>query len=343
VSDTYDEDFDTSSDDHTAEHPFAALTPNVVLDAIERFGFECTGGLYPLNSYENRVYLAQTEDGDSAVAKFYRPERWPDASILEEHRFAAELADREIPVVAPLATPDGTTLIEHEGFRVAVYPRIRGHAPELDNASTLGWVGRFLGRIHAVAATATFEYRPTLNVETFGYQSLNDLLDTDLLPMEARTRYEGLARELLSAVEERIQALGPTPAIRLHGDCHAGNILWAPTGPHFVDLDDCRVGPAIQDFWMLLSGNADEMSFQLSLLVEGYQQFHDFDFSQLGLIEPLRGLRAIYYASWLAKRWHDPAFPQAFPWFGTNRYWEDQVQQLQDQLEHLDDTLVLSL
>ena len=323
-------------------HPYARLSPEVVLDAIEQFGLECTGALTPLNSYENRVYLAETEPhpsiGTSVVAKFYRPHRWTDAAIAEEHDYAGELAEREIPVVAPLRT-DGRSLLEHDGFRVAVYPRIRGYAPEIDRPDILAWIGRFLGRIHAVGATARFDHRPAVDVDTLGYAALNRLLDTDLLPIEARTPYEAAARELLTAVEARLQALGPMRHIRLHGDCHAGNILWTTDGPYFVDLDDCRSGPAIQDLWMLLSGRKEEMELQLGHMLGGYRQFHDFDHAELLLVELLRGLRAVHYASWIASRWTDPAFPPAFPWFGTVRYWEDQTQQLRDQLVRLDDVL----
>ena len=323
-------------------HPYARLSPEVVLDAIEHFGLQCTGALTPLNSYENRVYLAETEPhpnlGTSVVAKFYRPHRWTDAAIAEEHDYADELAEREIPVVAPLRI-EGSSLLEHQGFRVAVYPRIRGYAPEIDRPDILAWIGRFLGRIHAVGATARFDHRPAVDVDTLGYGALNRLLDTDLLPIEVRTPYEEAALELLAAVEARLQALGPVRHIRLHGDCHAGNILWTTDGPFFVDLDDCRSGPAIQDLWMLLSGRKEEMELQLGHMLGGYRQFHDFDHAELSLVELLRGLRAVHYASWVAGRWTDPAFPRAFPWFGTVRYWEDQTQQLRDQLVCLDDVL----
>lgn len=333
--------------------PYAGLSPDVVLDGIERFGVRCSGALYPLNSYENRVYLAELEDEDTAVvAKFYRPRRWTTEAILEEHEFSQELAAHEIPVASPMALPtndangdangavgEGPTLAIQDGYRVAVYPRIRGRAPEIDHPETLAWLGRFLGRIHAVAATGHFEHRPRLTVETFGYGSLNDLLETDLLPLEVATQYEEIARELLAASEARIEAAGPTRQIRLHGDCHASNILWTYDGPFFVDLDDCRTGPAIQDLWMLLSGPKEDMSIQLGHILRGYQMFHDFNPSEIAMIEPLRALRAVYYASWLAKRWHDPAFPLAFPWFGTVRYWEDQVQQLYNQLDRLDQVL----
>lgn len=327
----------------SSPHPYDRLSPEIVLDAIECFGFRCTGALTPLNSYENRVYLAEIENGDSAVAKFYRPNRWSDAAILEEHAFAAELKEREIPVIAPLALPVGgesgvenETLLHFAGFPVAVYPRIRGYAPEIDKPETLAWIGRFLGRIHAVGATARFSHRPRLGVDEFGYAALNSLLDADMLPMEVRSSYEAAARSLLANIEARMQAMGPLREIRLHGDCHAGNVLWTSTGPHFVDLDDCRTGPAVQDLWMMLSGTPAEMELQLGFVLEGYRQFHDFDYSELALIEPLRGLRAVHYCAWLATRWTDPAFPRAFPWFGTVRYWEDQVALLAEQSDRLD-------
>ncbi|HUO43597.1 MAG TPA: serine/threonine protein kinase [Burkholderiales bacterium] len=321
-------------------HPYSALTPDCVLDAVESRGLRCDGRFIALNSYENRVFqvLLEEDRGGAVIVKFYRPGRWSDAQILEERAFALELAEREIPVVAPLAGDDGATLSVHAGFRFALFPRQPGRAPELDRADTLEWLGRFLGRIHAVGAVRRFRERPALTPETFGRAPLQLLLDGNWLPADLRASYETIARQLLDAIERRYAEAGQIGTLRLHGDCHAGNILWTDKGPHFVDLDDCRSGPAVQDLWMLLSGSREEMAQQLGKVLSGYREFHDFDTRELLLIEPLRALRMIHYSAWLASRWDDPAFPAAFPWFNTQRYWQEQVLQLREQLAALDES-----
>lgn len=319
--------------DHST--PYANLTPDAVLDAIEAAGFAVNGSLLALNSYENRVYQVGLNDGGFVVAKFYRPGRWDTATIQEEHDFSRELATAQIPVVAPLANPSGETLHHHAGYAYAVFPRQGGRPPELDDPEHLRWLGRFLGRIHAVGATRRFAHRPALTLQRFGYDALAFLLASGRVPTELEHNFRLAAESLLQQVSDRFEAVGPVRQRRLHGDCHPGNILWTGHGPHFVDLDDCMTGPAIQDLWMLLSGNRPDMQRQLGLLLEGYQAFFDFEPLELQLIEPLRALRLLHYSAWLAARWADPAFPLAFPWFNTPRYWEDQLNTLREQAERL--------
>jgi Ser/Thr protein kinase RdoA (MazF antagonist) len=317
-------------------HPYTQLTPDRVLDALESAGWRVDGRLFGLNSYENRVYQIGLEDGASVVAKFYRPARWSDAQIDEEHAFALELAAREIPVVAPLAH-EGRTLFDHAGFRFAVYPRRGGRTPELDDPAVLEWIGRFLGRIHAVGAIQPFRARPALDPQTFGRVPRDFLLAQDLVPPALREAWSSIAALALAAIERRWNETEGLASIRLHGDCHPGNILWTQEGPHFVDLDDCRSGPAMQDLWMLLSGDRDSMQRQLAAVLRGYEQFCDFDARGLSLVEPLRTLRLLHYAAWIGERWDDPAFPAAFPWFGSPRYWQDRVLELREQVAAMDE------
>lgn len=314
-------------------HPYENLTPDCILDAMENVGFEPTGSLLALNSYENRVYQVSLEDGSYVIAKFYRPDRWSDAAILEEHAFSNELLEQEIPVVAPLSI-NSETLFTYNGFRFAVFPRQGGRTPELEQAETLEQLGRFLGRIHAVGASRPFTDRPKITVQNFGFDSLNYLLENDFIPLEVRTNYQNAAEDVLRVVEQQVEAILPRN-IRLHGDCHPGNLLWRDDAPHFVDLDDCRMGPAVQDLWMLLSGDNQEMSRQFRHILDGYETFFEFDLAETSLIESLRSLRILHYSAWLARRWDDPAFPQHFPWFNTPRYWEDQMITLREQLERL--------
>ena len=311
--------------------PYNDLTPDLVLNAVERCGYCCDGRLLALNSYENRVYQVGIEDDTPLVAKFYRPGRWSNAAIQEEHAFALEIADQEIPVVPPLRNEHGNTLYDYQGFRYALYPRHGGHPPELDAPDHLQWLGRFIGRIHAVGAIKRFQHRPTLDIDTFGIEPYHYLLEHNIIPSELTLAYRTLVEDLIKQITLCDQRAGTVWHIRLHGDCHPGNILWTDAGPHFVDLDDCRMGPAVQDLWMLLSGDRDAMTVQLGHLLAGYRQFHAFNPLELQLIEPLRTLRMIHYAAWLAKRWHDPAFPKAFPWFDSPRYWEEHILALREQ------------
>ena len=320
-----------------SEQPYRNLTPDLILDAVESCGYRCDGRQFALNSFENRVYQVWLEDGPALVAKFYRPQRWSNEAILEEHRFALELAEREIPVVAPLAAAGGATLHEHRGFRFALFPRRPGRAPELEDADTLRWIGRFLGRIHAVGALEPFRHRPALDIAGFGEEPAHFVVANDFVPADLKTAWQAIVRDALQRVAQCYQRAGAVRNIRLHGDCHAGNILWTDGGPHFVDLDDCRSGPAVQDLWMLLAGERDAMGVQLGHVVAGYREFHDFNPAELALIEALRTLRMIHYAGWLARRWHDPAFPASFPWFNTQRYWQDQILGLREQCAAMDE------
>jgi Ser/Thr protein kinase RdoA (MazF antagonist) len=319
-----------------SSHPYEHLTPDVVLDALSSVGLHGDGRLLALSSYENRVYQVQLEDpyqgNDSVVAKFYRPGRWSEAQILEEHSFSAELMAAEIPAVGPLVLA-GRTLHEHAGFRFSVSPRRGGRRPELDDFEVLEWIGRFLARIHTVGAAKPFVARPQLDVQTFAIEPRDWLLAHDAIPLDVQGTWLKHCNEAIGMIAAALDA-SPSHRIRLHGDCHPGNILWTPDqGPHFVDLDDACTGPAVQDLWMLLSGERRERTQQLGALVDGYEQFREFDRRELALIEPLRTLRLIHYSAWLARRWDDPAFPPTFPWFGSSDYWQGQVQMLQEQLE----------
>ncbi|MCG6872711.1 MAG: serine/threonine protein kinase [Gammaproteobacteria bacterium] len=316
--------------------PYEHLTPDRILRAVESVELVPDGRMLALNSYENRVYQLGMVDGSSCVAKFYRPGRWSDEQIREEHAFTLELVENEIPVVPPRELA-GETLHAYEGYRFAVFDRRGGRYPSLDQEDHLEWIGRFIGRIHRTGASQSFQSRPRLDVHTFGYPSVAYLLENDWLPPELRSPYEGLANQLLTQVEQCYQRAGRVSCIRLHGDCHPGNILWTDDGPHFVDLDDCRSGPAIQDLWMLLSGEREEMQRQLAAVVRGYTTFAVLDAAELHLIEALRTLRLMHYAAWLARRWQDPAFPRAFPWFSGPRYWEEHILMLREQAALMDE------
>jgi Ser/Thr protein kinase RdoA (MazF antagonist) len=314
-----------------SEHPYDRLTPDRVIDAVESAGFRPDARLLALNSYENRVYQVGIEDGDPVVAKFYRPDRWSDRQILEEHAFARELQEADISVVAPLEDHRGASLHEFEGFRFALFPRRGGYPPELDNPDNLLVLGRTLGRIHAVGGADRFRTRETLSVERMLLVNREFLLDK-FIPAELVPAYESLTRDLSDVVVQVYGEVGPGDQIRLHGDCHVGNILWRDDTAHFVDLDDCCTGPAVQDLWMLLSGERHERQLQLSEIMEGYAEFCDFDPRQLRWIEALRSMRLVNYAAWLARRWHDPAFPRSFTWFNTERYWAEHILELREQL-----------
>jgi Ser/Thr protein kinase RdoA (MazF antagonist) len=315
--------------------PFNGLTPEVVLDAAAAAGLDPDGRLFALNSYENRVYQLHGAEGP-LVLKFYRPARWSDAQITEEHEFTAELAATELPVAAPL-TVRGTTLIHYEGFRFACFPWLRGRAPELDAPEARQLLGRTLARVHQVGARRAFEVRPRIGIERFGWQARSQVLASDLLPSALTERYSSVSGALLERVQAGFATAGNLAEIRLHGDCHLGNLLWNEHGPAFVDLDDCAMGPRVQDLWMMLSGPPPEQQRQWAEILEGYQQFADFDLRELALIEPLRSLRMLHHAAWVAHRWSDPAFPRAFPWIGEPRYWEGYLQDLLEQIEAIDD------
>ncbi|MBL8519520.1 MAG: serine/threonine protein kinase [Betaproteobacteria bacterium] len=316
--------------------PYADLTPDTILDAVESVGLRVDGRLLALNSYENRVYQVGIEEAAPVIAKFYRPHRWTDAQILEEHAFAQELADAEIPVVPPLAFAAGT-LPRFGGFRFSVSSRRGGRAPELDRPDVLEWIGRFLGRIHAVGAARPFTHRPALTIDRFGATPREWLLASPFIPADIRPAWESVTALALDGIRAAFARAGDVRQIRLHGDCHAGNVLYTDKGPHFVDFDDCMTGPAIQDLWMLLSGTRAEMTRQLADVLAGYEDFADLDARELHLLEALRTLRLLHYSYWLAQRWDDPAFPLAFPWFNTQRYWQDRILELREQVAAMDE------
>ena len=323
---------DTPASRPTGPHPYDRLTPELVLDAIETVGYRCDGRLLALNSYENRVFLVGLDDGPQCVAKFYRPDRWTDAQILEEHRFVESLAAIEIPAVPARVDASGKSLHHHDGFRFATFERRGGRAPELDRGDTREWLGRFIGRIHALGAATAYIERPAIDIDTFGREPREWLLANRAIPAPLDEKWARVADEALAAVAACDADAGPSQRLRLHGDCHLGNVLWTD-GPHFVDFDDSRMGPALQDLWMLLSGSRSEMTRQLGDLLEGYAQFASFDVRELHRLEALRTLRMIHYSAWLARRWDDPAFPAAFPFFGSESYWQDQITALGDQID----------
>jgi Ser/Thr protein kinase RdoA (MazF antagonist) len=311
---------------------YAALSPDLVLDALDSVGLHGDGRLLALNSYENRVYQVGLEDGPPLVAKFYRPLRWSDAAILEEHALVAALAEREIPVVPALRLAGGNSLHQYGGYRFAVFAKHGGRAPELEDPATLEWMGRFLGRMHAVGALTRFAHRPALDIASFGEEPLAYLWAHHFIPDDLRDAYRAVTTQALDGVRRCYERAGEVAMLRLHGDCHAGNVLWTDAGPHFVDFDDSRMGPAVQDLWMLLSGERADMTRQLADVLAGYEDFFDFNPRELHLVEALRTLRLIHYAGWLARRWDDPAFPRAFPWFNTQRYWQDRILELREQI-----------
>ncbi len=332
-----------------APHAYAALTPDVVLDALSSVGLWGDGRLNPLSSYENRVYQVWLEDGSKVVTKFYRPSRWSDAQIAEEHEFSLQLADAEVPAVAPLLL-NGASVHHHAGFSFSVSPWRGGRQPDLDDWDVLEWIGRFLARIHTVGAAQSFVQRPSISVHDFGQEPHDWLMQRNAIPPAQRAAWSDACQRAIGQICQIIDpsnatghfAAGDYQSIRLHGDCHPGNVLWVPPdstggGPHFVDLDDARSGPAVQDLWMLLSGDRAQQTAQLSTLIEGYEQFRPFDRRELALIEPLRTLRLIHYSAWLARRFDDPIFPIHFPWFGSEAYWNEQTQLLLRQIEAMKD------
>ncbi|MDB5857976.1 MAG: hypothetical protein JWQ76_1665 [Ramlibacter sp.] len=329
-------------------HPYEVLTPDVVLDALASVGLYGDGRLLGLSSYENRVYQVHLEDpfegAAIVVAKFYRPNRWSDEQIAEEHAFAAELQQAEVPAVAPLA-PQGSTLHHHAGFSFSVSPRRGGRPPELDDGAVLEWIGRYLARLHIVGGKRPFTLRPALDVASFGEEPRDWLLAHDGIPLDVQGEWARHCETALAQIRTAFAAAKDAGVrhLRLHGDVHPGNILWTPdAGPHFVDLDDARTGPAVQDLWMLLSGERVQRQRQLGGLLDGYEQMREFDRNELALIEPLRTQRLIHYSAWLARRWDDPAFPRAFPWFGTSDYWRGQVQMLEEQIEAMEEPPVVA-
>ena len=324
--------------------PFSDLTPDKVLDTLQDFGVLGDGRLLQPNSYENRVFQVGLEDGGMVVAKFYRHGRWTSDQILEEHRFAQELVQAEVPVVAPHALEvahqgqllgQPATLGWQDHIRVAVSPRKGGRGPELEDPEVLTWIGRFLGRLHSVGSQRSFQHRLTLGVDQTGRQARQWLIEHDGVPQDQLHNWAIASEQVLDLAQNAFDRIDGLTLRRLHGDCHIGNILWTPDGPHFVDLDDACMGPAVQDFWMLLSGDPQQRQSQLNALLDGYESIIEFDWRELKLIEALRALRMIHHSAWLAKRWHDPAFPAAFPWFAQGSYWQQQTDLLRQQIEVL--------
>lgn len=321
-----------------SQNDYYALTPDKVIDAVESIGYLSDSRILALNSYENRVYQVGLEDQQPIIAKFYRPHRWSNEQILEEHRFTQKLSELDIPVVAPLLF-DGTSLLDHQGYRFTVYPRHGGRAPELDNGDHLEGIGRFIGRIHSVGRQQPFKHRPTIDIQQYANDSRDYLLEHNFIPESLIEAYDTLARDLIARIEATFSPVN-YQTIALHGDCHPGNILWRDDHAHFVDFDDARNGPAIQDLWMLLSGDYQQRCLQLADILEGYTEFCEFEPVELNLIEPLRAMRLMYYAAWLARRWSDPAFPHNFPWFNTERYWAEHILSLREQLAALDEPVL---
>jgi Ser/Thr protein kinase RdoA (MazF antagonist) len=315
-------------------HPFETLTPDFIMQAIETQGYACDGRNLALNSYENRVYQVGIEDATPIIAKFYRPERWSDQQILEEHAFSYELAEQELPIVTPLKNSKGVSLHHAKNFSFSLFERKGGRAPELDYADNLSILGRLLGRMHLIGARTKFSYRPTINIHNYGYESAQ-FISRHFIPSSLKTAYDSLCADVLNALEQSIKRAGGVQNIRVHGDCHAGNMLWRDERPNFVDFDDARMAPAIQDIWMLLSGSREQQAIQLNKVLDGYFEFNDFNMRELQLMEVFRTLRIMHYSAWLARRWQDPAFPHSFPWFNTPRYWEEHILELREQFSAL--------
>lgn len=323
----------TQNSERDADWAFSSLTPDTLLNALESLGWVCDGAFLALNSYENRVYQVGIEDAPPVIAKFYRPGRWQAAQIQEELDFVQELSDADIPVIAPLPAPNtGQTLNTQGQFHIAVYPRRGGYSLEMDNPDQLYRLGQALGRLHLVGQTKAFMARPALSLNEFGTQAVETVLQSDSLPLEMREIYRGVATDLLQLVQQKLQEYGDWKSLRLHGDCHASNIIQRDDVLHLVDFDDARQGPAIQDLWLFLSGDLNEQRLALCELLEGYEQFCEFDRRELHLIEPLRSLRILNYAAWLCRRWQDPAFPKAFPWFSSGRFWDEHILNLREQI-----------
>lgn len=319
------------------QHPFDILTPDTVIQSVEKQGYLSDGRILALNSYENRVYQVGIEDAEPVIVKFYRPHRWSKEQIQEEHDFCYELAEQDFPVVCPEKGAAGNSFWEDSGIVTALFKRRGGRAPELDNLDNIYSLGQHMGRLHAVGAVTPFKHRTTLDIQSYGNDSVETIITT-LLPTNLQDAYRTLAADLLKLVESRFAAVDNFTLIRCHGDCHIGNILWRDDKPHFVDFDDARMAPAIQDLWMFLSGDRAQQTEQLSELVEAYEMFNSFNLAEISLIEPLRTLRLMHFSAWLAKRWNDPAFPMHFPWFNTEAYWGAHILELREQFSALQES-----
>tara|TARA_E500000331_G_scaffold8337_1_gene7965 strand:- start:19920 stop:20930 length:1011 start_codon:yes stop_codon:yes gene_type:complete len=329
---------ETSDSTDSAAHPFTRLTPDLVMDATESTGFRCDARILQLNSYENRVYQIGIEDSDPVIGKFYRPDRWTDAQILEEHTFTQLLTDSDISAIPPLEI-NGTTLHHFEGFRFSLSPRRGGRAPAVDDLNTLGILGSHIGRIHAVAGEGGFEHRTQFSVQEFGLDARDAVMNAGYVPSELMPAFESLYEGILSDLTTLFDRVHVN-ILRLHGDCHMGNVLWRDDLPHFVDFDDARSGPAIQDLWMMLSGEREQQQIQMMHILRGYRQFNHFNLAELQLIEGLRALRMIHHVAWIARRWDDPAFPRAFPFFDSERFWSEHLLSLKEQWARLSEPAI---
>ena len=325
---------------NSLKQDYTDLTPDTILAAVESLGYETNGRMLALNSYENRVYRCELEQGGAIITKFYRPGRWSDEALREEHQFSLDLVEQEIPVVAPIIKNEQTKF-EYEGYRFSIFPLRGGRWPDLESRDDLVWMGRFIARIHNVGRVSAFKHRHQIEIKRMGNDSSDFLQSNGFIPSYLEVAYQTLADDLLIQIQAAFERCGQYQSIRLHGDCHRSNVLWTDDGPHFVDLDDCCNGPAIQDLWMLLSGERQEMTEQLCDLLEGYEEFATLELNELHLIEALRSLRMMHYAAWLAHRWNDPAFPLAFPWFNTSQYWEQHVLELREQLSRLHEPVLV--
>ncbi len=326
--------------DDIEKHPLAKrfnrLTPDQVLHAVEELGKRCTGRFIILNSYENRVYQLEMEDDSWVVGKFYRPGRWSQDTIRAEHDFVQELADDEVPAVCPLTLASGETIGEVDGILFALFPRVGGRNPEEFDDEQLAIVGRLVARMHNIGARKDAPHRMRLDAVTYGWNNLSYLMENDLVPEEARPNYEATARLLIQRIEP---LFGEVPYHRIHGDCHLGNLLWTTQSPKFLDFDDMVVGPAAQDIWMLVPSFDSEGQRQRQVLLEAYRQFRHFDDSWIKLIEPLRALRYIHYSTWVARRWEDPTFQRTFTHFGSVQYWQNETQDLREQMVRIEEAL----
>ena len=316
---------------------YSNLNPDTILDAVETAGYRCDGHVSALNSYENRVYQLGLEDGTFIIAKFYRPGRWTDQAIREEHSFTREMSEQELPVIAALPNENDECLFKFADFRFSLFPRIGGRPPELDNSEHLLQLGRCLARLHNIGALSPFLHRPEISIESYCDEQREFLLENDFIPGDLLPAYESVTFDVIKYIRFCFESAGEINILRLHGDCHLGNILWRDDAPFLVDLDDARMGPAIQDLWMFLSGDRSYMTARLYDLMEGYSEFRDFDRRELRLIEALRSMRIMHHAGWLAQRWNDPAFPLAFPWFNSQKYWQDHILSLREQIAMMEE------
>ncbi|WP_370053618.1 serine/threonine protein kinase [Neptunomonas sp.] len=321
------------------KQPFYELKPDTVIDAVESIGYLSDGRIMALNSYENRVYQVGLDESEPLIAKFYRPQRWTDEQIGEEHRFMAQLVEQDLSVVAPIKSDTGQTLFSYDDYRFSIFVRKGGRAPELEDPEHLFQLGNTLGRIHLAGQAEPFKHRPTLDIQSYGIDS-TDFISRELIPASLKAAYDSLTSDLLREIDAAFKRAGDVVYQRVHGDCHGGNILWRDDMPHFVDFDDARMAPAIQDLWMLLTGDRHQQELQLGEVIDGYNEFASFNPRELHLVEALRTLRMMNYAAWIGRRWEDPAFPMSFPWFNTERYWGEHLLELKEQFAKLQEPVL---